>query len=109
MTKQTYSWTAELCVRLFKGEKLVNVCLWVILKGSAPSHVFSRLNVSFVFAQPEDLKEVIEKAREMEHNFGHFFDATIVNMDPDQAFHELRRLIDKLDTEPQWVPTSWLC
>ncbi|XP_029281387.1 MAGUK p55 subfamily member 5-A isoform X2 [Cottoperca gobio] len=59
--------------------------------------------------KPEDLKEVIEKAREMEHEFGHFFDATIVNMDPEQAFHELRRLIDKLDTEPQWVPTSWLC
>ncbi|XP_060947385.1 MAGUK p55 subfamily member 5b isoform X1 [Limanda limanda] len=59
--------------------------------------------------KPEDLKDVIEKAREMEHNFGHFFDATLVNMDPDQAFHELRRLIDKLDTEPQWVPTSWLC
>uniref|UniRef100_A0A665WLC6 Protein PALS1 n=1 Tax=Echeneis naucrates TaxID=173247 RepID=A0A665WLC6_ECHNA len=59
--------------------------------------------------KPEELKEVIEKAREMEHNFGHFFDATIVNMDPDQAFHELHRLIDKLDTEPQWVPTSWLC
>ncbi|XP_067338129.1 MAGUK p55 subfamily member 5b isoform X2 [Channa argus] len=59
--------------------------------------------------KPEELKDIIEKAREMEHNFGHFFDATIVNMDPDQAFHELRRLIDKLDTEPQWVPTSWLC
>lgn len=59
--------------------------------------------------KPEELKEVIEKAREMEHNFGHFFDSTIVNLDPDQAFHELRRLIDKLDTEPQWVPTSWLC
>lgn len=64
----------------------------------------------FIFcAQPEELKKVVEKAREMEHNFGHFYDATIVNMDPDQAFHELRRLIDKLDTEPQWVPTSWLC
>ncbi|XP_019953384.1 MAGUK p55 subfamily member 5b isoform X2 [Paralichthys olivaceus] len=59
--------------------------------------------------KPDELKDVIEKAREMEHNFGHFFDATIVNMDPDQAFHELRKLIDKLDTEPQWVPTSWLC
>ncbi|KAM7395185.1 hypothetical protein PAMA_006783 [Pampus argenteus] len=59
--------------------------------------------------KPEELKEVIEKAREMEQNFGHFFDATIVNMDPTQAFHELRRLIEKLDTEPQWVPTSWLC
>ncbi|XP_053192411.1 MAGUK p55 subfamily member 5b isoform X1 [Scomber japonicus] len=59
--------------------------------------------------KPEELKEVIEKAREMEQNFGHFFDATIVNTDPSQAFHELRRLIEKLDTEPQWVPTSWLC
>uniref|UniRef100_A0A3P8SMS9 Protein PALS1 n=1 Tax=Amphiprion percula TaxID=161767 RepID=A0A3P8SMS9_AMPPE len=59
--------------------------------------------------KPEELKEVIEKAREMEHNFGHFFDAAIVNTDPDQAFQELRRVIDKLDTEPQWVPTSWLC
>ncbi|KAK1888600.1 MAGUK p55 subfamily member 5 [Dissostichus eleginoides] len=59
--------------------------------------------------KPDDLKEIIEKAREMEHDFGHFFDATIVNMDPDQAFYELRRLIEKLDTEPQWVPTSWLC
>ncbi|XP_024912736.1 MAGUK p55 subfamily member 5-A isoform X1 [Cynoglossus semilaevis] len=59
--------------------------------------------------KPEELKEMIEKAREMEHYFGHYFDATIVNTDQDQAFHELRRLIDKLDTEPQWVPTSWLC
>ncbi|KAM3861232.1 MAGUK p55 subfamily member 5b [Diretmus argenteus] len=59
--------------------------------------------------KPEELKEVIEKARDMEQNFGHLFDAAIVNMDPDTAFHELRRLIEKLDTEPQWVPTSWLC
>ncbi|XP_012724580.2 MAGUK p55 subfamily member 5b [Fundulus heteroclitus] len=59
--------------------------------------------------KPEELKEVTEKAREMELNYSHFFDATIINFDPDQAFQELRRLIDKLDTEPQWVPTSWLC
>ncbi|XP_056150510.1 MAGUK p55 subfamily member 5b [Lampris incognitus] len=59
--------------------------------------------------KPEELKEVIEKAREMEQNFGHLFDAAIVNTDPDTAFHDLRRLIEKLDTEPQWVPTSWLC
>ncbi|XP_034018027.1 MAGUK p55 subfamily member 5b [Thalassophryne amazonica] len=59
--------------------------------------------------KPEELKDIIEKAREMEQNFGHFFDATVVNADPDAAFHELRRLIEKLHTEPQWVPTSWLC
>lgn len=61
-----------------------------------------------LFAQPDEVKKVTEKAREMEHSFGHFFDATIVNTYPDQAFHELRRLIDKLDTVPQWVPTTWL-
>ncbi|KAG7264813.1 hypothetical protein CRUP_005582 [Coryphaenoides rupestris] len=59
--------------------------------------------------KPEELKEVIEKAREMEQKYGHLFDAAIVNVDSDTAFHELRRLIEKLDTEPQWVPTSWLC
>ncbi|KAK7907635.1 hypothetical protein WMY93_016247 [Mugilogobius chulae] len=59
--------------------------------------------------KPEELKEVLEKAREMEHNFGHLFDATLVNSDLEQSFHELRRIIDRLDTEPQWVPTSWLC
>lgn len=82
-----------------------------ILNVWLPSHSLKRLNVLFIFfcAQPEELKKIVEKAREMEHSFGHFFDATIVNVDPDQTFHELRRLIDKLDTEPQWVPTSWLC
>uniref|UniRef100_A0A3P9NTB2 Protein PALS1 n=1 Tax=Poecilia reticulata TaxID=8081 RepID=A0A3P9NTB2_POERE len=59
--------------------------------------------------KPEELKEVTEKAREMELNYSHFFDATVVNFDPDQVFQELRRLVDKLDTEPQWVPSSWLC
>ncbi|XP_041721666.2 protein PALS1-like [Coregonus clupeaformis] len=59
--------------------------------------------------KPEELKELIEKAREMEQAYGHLFDAAIVNGEPDTAFHELLRLIDKLDTEPQWVPSSWLC
>ncbi|XP_061843045.1 MAGUK p55 subfamily member 5b [Nerophis lumbriciformis] len=60
-------------------------------------------------AKPEELKEVTEKAREMEQSFGPLFDATVVNTEPNEAFLELRRLIEKLDTEPQWVPTSWLC
>ncbi|XP_071226620.1 protein PALS1-like [Salvelinus alpinus] len=59
--------------------------------------------------KPEELKELIEKAREMEQAYGHLFDAAIVNGEPDTAFHELLRLINKLDTEPQWVPSSWLC
>lgn len=44
----------------------------------------------------------------MEQNYGHLFDAAIVNTDLDKAYQELLRLINKLDTEPQWVPSSWL-
>uniref|UniRef100_A0A3P8S2V2 Protein PALS1 n=1 Tax=Amphiprion percula TaxID=161767 RepID=A0A3P8S2V2_AMPPE len=58
--------------------------------------------------KPEELRDIIEKAREMEQSCGHLFDAVIVNTDQDKAFNELLRLINKLDTEPQWVPCSWL-
>ncbi|XP_053701606.1 protein PALS1 [Synchiropus splendidus] len=58
--------------------------------------------------KPEELRDIIEKAREMEQACGHLFDAIIVNTDQDKAFTELLRLINKLDTEPQWVPSSWL-
>ncbi|XP_032402536.1 protein PALS1 [Xiphophorus hellerii] len=58
--------------------------------------------------KPEELRDIIEKAREMEQSCGHLFDAVIVNTDPDRAYGELLRLINKLDTEPQWVPCSWL-
>ncbi|MBN3289419.1 MPP5 protein, partial [Polypterus senegalus] len=58
--------------------------------------------------KPEELREIIEKAREMEQNHGHYFDAAIVNADQDKAYQELLRLINKLDTEPQWVSSSWL-
>ncbi|XP_077476558.1 protein PALS1-like [Stigmatopora argus] len=58
--------------------------------------------------KPEELRDIIERAREMEQTWGHAFDAIIVNTDQDKAYAELLRLINKLDTEPQWVPCSWL-
>ncbi|XP_075007965.1 protein PALS1 isoform X5 [Calonectris borealis] len=58
--------------------------------------------------KPEELREIIEKTREMEQNNGHYFDTAIVNSDLDKAYQELLRLINKLDTEPQWVPSTWL-
>lgn len=71
--------------------------------------IYSLILIIFVLCvKPEELRDIIEKAREMEQNFGHLFDAAIVNTDQDKAYQELLRLINKLDTEPQWVPSSWL-
>ncbi|XP_022246458.1 MAGUK p55 subfamily member 5-like isoform X2 [Limulus polyphemus] len=56
----------------------------------------------------EELKDIIEKAREMEENYGHYFDMIIINSDIDKAYNELVKEINILEREPQWVPSFWL-
>ncbi|XP_014678966.1 PREDICTED: MAGUK p55 subfamily member 5-like isoform X2 [Priapulus caudatus] len=55
----------------------------------------------------DDLRKIIEEAREMEENYGHYFDKIIVNYDLDRAYDDLQREIKVIETEPQWVPAAW--
>jgi len=61
-----------------------------------------------VIFQEDELKDIIEKAREMEDKYGHFFDMIIINNDTDRAYHQLVNEINSLEREPQWVPASWV-
>lgn len=56
----------------------------------------------------EELKEIIERARQMEESYGHFFDMVIIYSDPERAFQQLLVSINGLEREPQWVPAAWL-
>ncbi|XP_025406361.1 MAGUK p55 subfamily member 5 isoform X3 [Sipha flava] len=56
----------------------------------------------------EELKEIIEKAREMEEKFGHYFDMIIINNDTERAYQQLLNEINSLEREPQWVPATWV-
>lgn len=56
----------------------------------------------------EDLKDIIEKAREMEDRYGHLFDMIIINNDTNRALNQLLTEINSLEREPQWVPASWV-
>ncbi|KAL1505864.1 hypothetical protein ABEB36_005323 [Hypothenemus hampei] len=56
----------------------------------------------------EDLVEIIDKAREMENKYGHFFDMIIINNDTERAYHDLLCEINSLEREPQWVPAAWI-
>ena len=58
--------------------------------------------------QDDELKDTIEKAREMEDTFGHYFDYVIVNYDLDRAYEELLAEINRLEVERQWVPAQWV-
>ena len=65
-------------------------------------------NLAFSWRQEEELKEIIEKAREMEENYGHYFDLIIVYFDSNRAYTELLSEINRLEVEPQWVPAAWM-
>ena len=56
----------------------------------------------------DELREIIERAREMEEAFGHYFDMAIIYSDPERAFQQLLAAINALEREPQWVPAAWL-
>ena len=60
------------------------------------------------FDQDDDLKEIIEKAREMEEVYGHYFDMVIVNGEEERTYSQLVAEVNRLEREPQWVPATWL-
>jgi len=56
----------------------------------------------------DELEEIIERAREMEERYGHYFDMIIIYSDPDRAYQQLLDEINLLEREPQWVPAAWV-
>ncbi|CAL1539715.1 unnamed protein product [Lymnaea stagnalis] len=56
----------------------------------------------------DQLKEIIDRAREMEEVYGHLFDFVLVNSELDRAYIELLEEINRIEMEPQWVPATWL-
>ena len=66
------------------------------------------MTVSILCFQDEELQEVIERAREMEDKYGHYLDYILVNSDMELAYQELLNEINRLEVEPQWVPSPWV-
>ena len=61
-----------------------------------------------LFNQDEDLQRTVEESEKLYNNYAHYFDKVIVNENLDDALNELKKCIDALSTEPQWVPVSWV-
>ncbi|XP_048882402.1 MAGUK p55 subfamily member 6a isoform X2 [Brienomyrus brachyistius] len=55
-----------------------------------------------------DLKKTVDESARIQRAYDHYFDLTIVNNNLDKAFEELQVAVDKLCSEPQWVPVSWV-
>ncbi|XP_069504295.1 protein PALS2 isoform X3 [Ambystoma mexicanum] len=55
-----------------------------------------------------DLKKTVDESARIQRAYNHYFDLTIVNDNLDKAFERLQLAIEKLTTEQQWVPITWV-
>lgn len=63
--------------------------------------------MSFLF-QDEEFQEMIHSSERIEFLYGHLFDEVIENADLSAAFEKLVRAVNRVETEPLWVPASWV-
>ncbi|XP_055112737.1 MAGUK p55 subfamily member 2 isoform X3 [Symphalangus syndactylus] len=55
-----------------------------------------------------DLRRTVEESSRIQRGYGHYFDLCLVNSNLERTFRELQAAMEKLRTEPQWVPVSWV-
>lgn len=60
------------------------------------------------FKTEEDFLKIIEESAQIEKVYKSYFDMTIVNDSFDDTFREIRRVVDSLSTDTQWVPVNWV-
>ncbi|XP_046997328.1 MAGUK p55 subfamily member 7 isoform X7 [Schistocerca americana] len=56
----------------------------------------------------EEFHEILHSSERIEFLYSHLFDEVIVNADLSVAFEQLVRVASKVETEPLWVPASWV-
>uniref|UniRef100_A0A3P9BSY1 MAGUK p55 scaffold protein 2b n=3 Tax=Haplochromini TaxID=319058 RepID=A0A3P9BSY1_9CICH len=54
------------------------------------------------------LKRTVDESERIKRAYGHYFDLCIINDGLEAAFRSLRLALEKLSTEHQWVPVSWV-
>lgn len=58
--------------------------------------------------QDEEFLEIMKSSERIEFLYGHLFDEEIVNADLASAFTQLLAGANRLESEPLWVPASWV-
>lgn len=56
----------------------------------------------------EEFHEILHSAARIEFLYTHLFDEVIVNADLSMAFEQLVNAVHRVESEPLWVPASWV-
>lgn len=65
-------------------------------------------HLSSVCRQDVDLRKTVDESARIQRAYSHYFDLIITNDNLDKAFETLQAAVDKLCSEPQWVPVNWV-
>ena len=60
------------------------------------------------YFQEEDFLNTISESAQIEKVYKSYFDMTIVNDSFEDTFLEIRKAVNDLSTETQWVPVNWV-
>lgn len=58
--------------------------------------------------QDDEFNDMIKSSARIEFLYDHLFDENIVNGDLAVAFTQLLAAVNRVETEPLWVPASWV-
>ena len=54
------------------------------------------------------MEQLFWASQQIEIHYAPYFDSTIVNDELSLSFDLLLEVIEKIEQEPQWVPSSWI-
>lgn len=60
------------------------------------------------WSQDEEFQEILQSAARIEFLYSHLFDEVVVNADLPMAFEQLVNAVQRVESEPLWVPASWV-
>ena len=58
--------------------------------------------------QEEDHRRLREESARLQRAYEKYFDLMLINEDPDETYRRVMEAVMALETDPQWVPVTWV-
>lgn len=62
----------------------------------------------FIISQEEDFISTVKESQQIERVYASYFDEIIVNDSFEDTYRQLRKSLNELTSEQQWVPVNWV-
>jgi len=78
------------------------------LEDNTSFSLFNCTHTNIDTQQETELHHLVNESRQIEAQYGHYFDWVIMNDDFQVASDMLKEVVRRFEDEPQWVPAAWM-